>query len=68
MTDDAIRDKLIEALKTVYNERNFIIGVMSFARRSDDRKEILKFIEKGEDVTPENISLLALHLHQNHPA
>ena len=64
MTFEEITNKLILRLKEIYDDRNFIIGVMSFALTHDERKMVLEYIEHGEDVTAESISLLSLNLSQ----
>ncbi len=58
------RKILVSKLKEIYNNRDFVVGVMSNATHIDDRKTIIDFIDKGEDVTAENIILLAVHLDQ----
>lgn len=57
-------EKLFSALRALYNNRDFVVGAMSYARSDEDRKKLLDYIENGEDVTPESVLLLALHLSQ----
>ena len=59
-----IKNKLIEKLKTISEDREFIISVINSARHIDDRKTVIDFIDNGEDVTYENIILLALTLYE----
>ena len=62
MTDKEIANALFAKLKQIYNSRDFVLGVMSNATHPDDRKTILDFIEKGEEVTTENLILLSVDL------
>ena len=53
---------LFEKLRAFYSNRDFILGVMCNAPHEDDMKTILEYIEKGKDVTRENLILLSLEL------
>lgn len=64
MIDNEIKDILFDKLKAIYNNRNFVIGVMSNASHIEDRKKLIEYIDKGEDVTAESIILLSLYLSQ----
>lgn len=57
-------EKLFGALRALYNNRDFVVGAMSYARNDEDRKKLLDYIENSEDVTAESVLLLALHLSQ----
>ena len=59
-----IKNKLIAKLREIYDNRDFVAGVISNATHPEDRKEILKYIENGNDVTIDNIILLSVHLDQ----
>lgn len=65
-TAEETAEKLFRTLKNIFDDRDFVIGVMSNASHADDREEIIRFIEKGEDVTVENIILLSVHLDEKH--
>lgn len=64
MTADEIRKTLIARLKELYDNRDFIVGVISNATHPDDRKSIIEYIDNGEGVTMENILLLSVYLDQ----
>ena len=49
-------------LREIYDNRDFVLGVLSNATHPDDRRTILEFIEKGEEVTTENLILLSVDL------
>lgn len=59
-------ERLFFRLKNLYNDKDFVVGVMSSVDDDSDAEAILSFIENGEDVTPENIILLALELDISH--
>lgn len=59
-----LKNKLIDKLKTISKDREFILSIVNFARHADDRKAIIDFIDNGKDVTYENIILLALTLYE----
>ncbi|HAX84162.1 MAG TPA: hypothetical protein DCY15_06845 [Ruminococcaceae bacterium] len=63
--NDALSACLIEELKKVPNcDDDFILGVLVYTKNDDDKKEMIKFIQKGEDVTYEQVVLNALWLNQ----
>ena len=57
-----IQKALFEKLKAFYNNRDFILGVMCNAPHEDDMKTVLEYMEKGNNVTCENLILLSLEL------
>lgn len=57
-----IKNKLIEKLKTVSEDKDFIVGVISNAKHNDDRVAIIEYIDEGKEVTYEQILLLSLWL------
>jgi uncharacterized coiled-coil DUF342 family protein len=59
-----IKAALVEKLKSVSMDEDFICGVISNAKNNDDRKAIIEYIEKGENVTYEQILLLSVWLGQ----
>ena len=59
-----LKKELIKKLKSISDDRDFILSVINSARHTDDRKAVIDFIDNGEDVTYENIILLALTLYE----
>ena len=57
-----IQKTLFEKLKAFHNNRDFVLGVMCNAPHEDDMNTILKYIEKGKDLTRESLILLSLEL------
>lgn len=64
MPIDAISEELFRELKALDDDRDFVVGAMSYARKEDDRKKLLEYIKTGEDVTRESVLLMALYLSQ----
>lgn len=59
---EKIKNTLTEKLKTVSNDPDFILGVLSNAKDNEDRQSIIDYIDLGVNVTYENILLLSLKL------
>lgn len=62
MENNELTIKLGKKLKEVYDNDDFILAVLAEATNPEDQKTILDFIETGEDVTDETISVLAMDL------
>lgn len=62
MENNELAIKLGKKLKEIYDNEAFIIEVLAYADNSEDQQTILDFIETGEDVTDETISVLAMDL------
>lgn len=60
----ALELKLYDALITVSDDDDFIIGAMTNVDHDDDRKALIKFIEAGENVTYSNVLLESVILDQ----
>ena len=59
-----IKSALIEKLKSVSTDNDFVVGVISNAKNDVDRRAIIEYIEKGENVSYEQILLLSVWLGQ----
>lgn len=62
MTDKEVKEILREKLREIYDNRDFVLGVLSNASHPDDRRTILEYIEKGEEITTENLIMLSVEL------
>lgn len=62
-TNSDVSDKLAKRLVQLYNDRDFVIGVLSYASTDEDRKEVLDFIERNNNVTVETVTVLAIKLY-----
>lgn len=62
MENNELTIKLGKKLKEVYDNDDFILAVLAEATNPKDQQTILDFIETGEDVTDETISVLAMDL------
>lgn len=50
-------------LKTICNDDDFVVGVLSDVWDSEeDQRALMDFIEAGEDVNEETVSVLAMEL------
>ena len=57
-----VKNELIEKLKTISCDKEFLLSVVNHAKHIDDRKAIIDYIDNGEDVTYENLILLSITL------
>lgn len=57
--------QLLELLSTIWNNPDFIVGVLNSLKDDDERKEVIEFIENNDDVTSEQIDLLSLDISQS---
>lgn len=60
------KNLLIKKLKTVSGDEDFLLSIINLARGADERMAIIDFIDNGEDVTYENLLLLALTMYEKH--
>lgn len=57
-----ILEELFQKLKAVYDDKDFVMGVLLNAQDTTDRQTIIDFIDKGEYVTPSSIIALSVLL------
>lgn len=62
MNNNELAIKLGKKLKTIYDNNSFIMAILTYADNPEDQQTILDFIEAGDDVTDETISVLAMDL------
>lgn len=62
--DKKIKKELIEKLKTISEDNEFLLSIINYVRSSEDRKVVIDYIDKGDDVTYETIILLALTIYE----
>ena len=53
---------LFDKLKEFHKDKDFVVGVMSNAKNTEDQQTIVDFIENNDEATVEDIILLSLHL------
>ena len=51
MNDYKYEKQLIKELKKIHDNRDFILGILSFAETEENFKKCLEFIEQGVEVT-----------------
>ena len=59
-----VKKLLLEKLKTISEDREFLLSVINAAKHIEDRRTVIEFIDNGKDVTYENIILLSLTLYE----
>ena len=59
-----IKNELIKRLKTLSEDRDFLLSVVNAAWHIEDRKKIIEFVDIEKEVTYENVILLALTLYE----
>ena len=64
-----LQKKLRDKLKTVSKDKDFILGVLLDAETEEDQQVIIDYIDKGEDVNEQNVTLLSGFLYNKryHP-
>lgn len=62
--NEEVKKELIEKLKSISTDRDFVLAIINIARTVEDRKEIIHFIGDGDDATDENTILFALALKE----
>lgn len=58
----SIKRTLFDKLKEFHPDRDFVIGVISVAKTDENYQYIIDFMDKGEDVTVDNIIALSVLL------
>ncbi len=59
-----LEKELVEKLRIIWNDKEFIIGVLTFLDSDEERKYVLDFIQSKEDVTSDDIIYLVLSIRQ----
>ena len=57
-----ILGKFSVEISFIWDDREFIISMLSIAEHDDDKRTIIEFIDAGIDVDVETVSVLALDL------
>lgn len=61
----SLERELILLLRSIWDDDEFIIGVLNSARTEDDQHAIIEHIETGEGVDSESVQLLSIELYRN---
>ena len=62
MHNSEIEIEFASKLAEIWDDREFIIGMLSIVEHKDDMRRIIDFIDAGVDVDVETVSVLALDL------
>ena len=67
LDENDLEDILEERLKTISTDKDFLVGIYSMVcDYPEDMQEVIDFIDEGDEVTYENVILLANSLCQDH--
>lgn len=59
-----LKKELINKLKTIYDDRDFILAIGSYAGGTEENeKKIINFINKNDNITPSDFSEYALKIY-----
>ena len=64
MDNNSIKRKLFDVLKEFNPDKDFVGGVISYTKNDEDRQKVIEYIQKGDNVTVENVILLSIYLKQ----
>ena len=54
--------KLVEKLRSLRNDKEYVLGVITNLEDDDERQFMLDYIDKNEDASPDDVLLLSLHI------
>lgn len=60
-----LEKELVKKLRTIWNDKEFVIGVLSHLKDDEERGELIEFIDNNDDVTSEAVTLLSLDISQS---
>ena len=62
MNAKSIENRLEKAVRKVFDDNEFVAGMRSICFDDRDREALIRFIEKGKDVTTETVAVYAIKL------
>ena len=62
MNDSITTQNLISELRNIFDDDEFVRGILTFADNEEDRTTLLKFIQAGDDVDIETVCVMAVEL------
>ena len=60
--------RLTEDLERIFDNIDFVTGMLNFAKRDEDRQLVLDYIKAGNDVDDEHLILLGLEIKNKNEA
>lgn len=60
--------ELAEKFRAIWNDKEFVIGVLSHLKDDEERGEIIEFIDSNDDVKSEDVVLLSLDIDRSRDA
>ena len=64
MDNNSIKRKLFDVLKEFNPDKDFVGGVISYTKNDEDRQKIIDYIQKGDNVTAQNVIILSIYIKQ----
>lgn len=67
-----IEKQLISMLKDIWNDKDFVIGIITDLETDDERQLVIDYIKNNDGAKPDDLVLLSLHIdnertkHQAH--
>ena len=61
----ATTEKLVQHLRQLFDDDEFVMGMLVYVSGLEDCRKLLDFIEKDEDVDVETVTVLALDLYDS---
>lgn len=55
--------ELVKRLRVLFDDREFFLAILSYADTDSDRQAIIDFIDAGDDVDVETVTVMALDLN-----
>ena len=62
-----LQKELARAVRTVFDDYEYVVGIRSFCYDDRDRKRIIDFIHAGKNVTTETVLVYAIRLRKDPP-
>lgn len=57
-----IRKRLVAELRKIWNDKDFVRGIITYLETDEECEEMLSFISKNKDVTASELTLMALDI------
>lgn len=56
--------ELGQKLKNIYNEKSFVVSILSISDNDEDRKKVVEYINSTPDADIDDITLFAVNLRR----
>ena len=62
MEGSKIETELIKKLLGIWDDEEFVLGVITDLETDREKKAVIDYIDQGKDIDPSSIALLSLHI------